>query len=331
MRDIPREFETIKAELRAGRGVERSVRELLQLFGAKRRGWRVVEQVDAALFDAGLVVDPPFAHANLDENVTFEDVDSPASTPPEPAQGASGTASHVSEAAAEKTAPPVHGQRVRSLPAAMHENVLTVTPNTAVREALAQMTYKGYSQLPVVSGEYTLVGAFTLASFAEFEACGKTPQEVRECMTEKVECGLDDSLFSATRKVLDAGHVVVRNKQNRITGIITLHDLTQHLAEIAEPLALVYEIESYLREILKGKLPNGDDELPGFRLYQKLLSEHWDKLCLKGFHKQVVMKALDEARPARNSVAHFNPDGILPEELAALRDFANLMRKLAAA
>ena len=56
--------------------------------------------------------------------------------------------------------------------------------------------------------------------------------------------------------------------------------------------------------------------------------DNWSKLAIK-VDRRVFIEKLDEIRRIRNDVMHFDPDGISPNEVKVLRDFARLMQSLA--
>jgi len=56
--------------------------------------------------------------------------------------------------------------------------------------------------------------------------------------------------------------------------------------------------------------------------------QRWDKLGLAIDRVQFITE-LEQVRTIRNDVMHFNPDGILPEDLEVLRRFAKFLQNLA--
>ena len=61
------------------------------------------------------------------------------------------------------------------------------------------------------------------------------------------------------------------------------------------------------------------------RLLQK--PERWAKLGLS-IDGSVFVEQLEKVRAIRNDVMHFDPDGIPPDDMEALRDFARFLQRL---
>ena len=122
-------------------------------------------------------------------------------------------------------------------------------------------------------------------------------------------------------------------------------DFNDQFLRLAEPFLLVGEIEHGVRRILHGKFTVKDLEeakAPGddgrsiaaiadltFGEYLKLLQPEkaWQKLNLEIDRAEFISK-LDKIRSVRNDVMHFDPDGIEPSDLIALRDFARFLKGL---
>ena len=105
---------------------------------------------------------------------------------------------------------------------------------------------------------------------------------------------------------------------------------------MAEPFLLVGEIESHIRRVIHGRFTR--EELVGiskasdnqtidhianlaFGDYCRLLEDptRWEKLSLK-FERTVFVELLHEIRNIRNNVIHFNPNGLVPEDVRKLRN-----------
>ena len=61
------------------------------------------------------------------------------------------------------------------------------------------------------------------------------------------------------------------------------------------------------------------------RILQK--QECWRKIGLP-LDQKLFIKKLDEVRDIRNKVMHFNPNGLAPEDMGKLREFAGLLRQI---
>ena len=129
--------------------VELTVRELLDYWGAKRRGWIIVQTIAEALDGHDLATDPPFGDAWIDEPVRLVKLRRAATA----SQGASLSAPAPSPEPAAAA-----GLRVRHLRSA-NRDVSSVGRESSLATAQALMLKDDYGQLAVVSGTRTLFGA----------------------------------------------------------------------------------------------------------------------------------------------------------------------------
>ncbi len=196
-----------------------------------------------------------------------------------------------------------------------------------------------------MQSEVSVKGMVTWESIGIRFAFNKCHDKVSDCMTKHAERSADNSLFAVIPDISKHQYVLIRNRENRISGIVTATDLGQQFGERAEPFLILGEIEQHVRLLLKGKFTKqelSDAKDPGdtarevvdvedltFGEYIRLLEnpDRWQKLCLpidrKGFLSQ-----LQEVRQIRNDVMHFDPDGISEEELNILRKVARLLEKM---
>ena len=108
---------------------------------------------------------------------------------------------------------------------------------------------------------------------------------------------------------------------------------------------MVGEIENGIRRMLHGKFtvtelkaacdPNGGPEKVegvtdlSFGDYIRLIQEdtQWKKLKLE-IDRVEFVKRLDKIREIRNDVMHFDPEGLEPEDLTTLVEFAKFLKRL---
>jgi hypothetical protein len=153
------------------------------------------------------------------------------------------------------------------------------------------------------------------------------------------------SLFDAINIISEHDYVLVRQQDRTINGIVTASDLSQQFRDLSEPFLLIGECEHLIRRLIHGKFnlidleksknPNdlnrtvsGVSDLT-FGEYVRLLEEkdRWDKLNLAIDRKEFISK-LDKIRDIRNDVMHFDPQGINPQDLQALRAFVRFLKEL---
>ena len=335
-------LEEIASELRNGlRARPVPVRELLWWFGARRRGVLVVQEIRAALQALGLVTSPDFEDVHIDAHIAILPEHESTSLP----KAMPGKESTVPAAVAELTAALVDPTfRLSRLPSA-NRKVTAVNPTATVKHATTIMLTHGFSQLPVMTTERDLKGVVSWRSIGQAQALGNAPQSVGDCMELAREMPWSESVFNALPTIVEHDYVLVRAHDRTIAGIVTASDLSIQFRQLAEPFLLLGEIESHLRNLLEGAVmetelaalafpvstvaPKRVSELT-FSQYHSLLKQVsvWGRLGI-GIDQEIFCEQLDAVRLIRNDVMHFNPDPFDESQLATLRNFAGLVRKIA--
>jgi CBS domain-containing protein len=167
----------IAAELRNGnRPEDATVRELLEWFGAQRRGYWIVERIRRALDEYDLVTRPDFEGAYIDELLSFE-------------------REAPTEATEDETAPPPQASlpdptyRIGKLPAA-NRKPTCVQPDDGVDKAITLMLLNDFSQLPVMTTEREFKGIIGWTSLGSRLALNKACSRVGDCMDAHREISL---------------------------------------------------------------------------------------------------------------------------------------------
>jgi hypothetical protein len=168
---------------------------------------------------------------------------------------------------------------------------------------------------------------------------------VRECMEPPEIVPIDTSLFSALDVVALHDYVLVQANDKMICGIVTASDFNDQFRRLAESFLLLGEIENGVRRILHGKFTTKELEeakAPGddgrvisgvsdlaFGEYIRLVEpeKRWQKLSL-AIDRVEFISRLNKIREVRNDVMHFDPDGLEPSDLLALRELARFLKML---
>ena len=155
----------------------------------------------------------------------------------------------------------------------------------------------------------------------------------------------DTSLFRVTTLIANQDFVLVRDKDRKISGIVTAADLGESFHQLGRPFLLLSEIENHLRGIIDGKFtaeemqkvrnPNDPDrEITSvsdltFGEYVRVL-QNPDKWCKVGLDvdRATFIKDLERVNEIRNDVMHFDPDGIGKEDLEFLRKETRFIQEL---
>ncbi len=310
---IPHQLGDVLQSLKAGKSRRVKVRTLLAWFGHKRRGSSVVGTVRRTLRYMGLRTEPDFSTVGIDAFVRFSLVPTKASTGQD-----AGTKERENDGGSRATEslatdPALY---VGMLPAATR-GVKTVTRDSTVSEAVTQMMYHNYSQLPVTQDLRHIDGMISWRSIgvARSKKQAGDCKYVRDCLDkEHSTVGLDTPLLDAVEKIARDEVVLVLGADRRIAGIVTTSDLSLKYHELAGPFLLLQEIEDRLRllidrvfcqeEMAEARDPRDDTRKIGeaadlsFGEYIRLLEapENWNRLKLT-LDRRAFIKLLRDVNP----------------------------------
>jgi CBS domain-containing protein len=339
----------IAAQLRNGKEVPPvSVREFLSWFTAQRRGYWIVEWIRRSLNEAGLETEPDFESAYIDSPIRFSiaplsEAADIAEFHGEVSEATQGGALSTSIApTATVYADPTY--RISKL-AAANNSPISVPPDATIQQAVTLMLSNDFSQLPVMVNERDVKGIVSWASIGVRLALEKNGDRVKDLMDRHQEIKLESSLFEAIPIIVQHQYVLVRGPDSRITGIVTASDLSRQFLQMTEPFLLLGEIENHIRRILAERFSTEDftkviDPRDSKRKIESVASlsfgeyirlieneERWTRLGI-AIDRVIFCKQLDRVRQIRNDVMHFDPDGIPPQDLESLRDFAQFLQRL---
>ena len=314
-----------------------TVRGFLSKFDCSRRGSVVVSRIRGVLDATGLRTEPDFEYEHIDATISIKLASDVASDPVEettvPSDG-----SEPQQVQHDSTL------RMGSFKAA-RAGVISVAPDDALAKATTLMQLRRFSQLPVMTSDYTVKGAISWESIANCLVLGKECDVVSDCMVPAHEIAITTPLLAAVGSIAAHGYVLVRDEQNRISGIVTTSDLSDQFMQLAEPFLLTGEIEGYLRRLIQsgnfaqeelekfsvsedgGKIQDVSDL--SFGEYCRILEnpENWSKLNLN-IDRRTFVESLHQVREIRNSIMHFNP-GDTDEDTNTLRAVAQFLEGLA--
>jgi len=289
---IPKEIGRMSTRLKEGHRVNRiTVRDLLRMFKAERRGLNKVHDIRFALDSLGLETDPDFESVWIDglirvrlKDETGELPEQELTDPDEESEededeGCDNestavevqTGSEIQQTSSQGSQPPITAAtegvvetvlsepidptfRIGSLPAA-NKPLVTVGQDDDLKKALTRMLQFDFSQLPIMHGEREVKGMISWKSIASRQAIGGNCCKVQHCREDAQVVDANGTLFDAIPTIVKHGYVLVRNLQDRrITGIVTASDLSLQFQQLAEPFLLLREIELHIRELLQGKI-----------------------------------------------------------------------------
>lgn len=313
-----------------------TVRRFLSKFDCSRRGSVVVSRI-RGLFDVtGLRTEPDFEYEHIDANISIKLASDSAST-----STAESTTSSDSPAPQETQQDST--LRMGSFKAA-RAGVASVAPDHPLCRATTLMQLKQFSQLPVMTSEYSAKGVISWETIANCMVLGKECNVVSDCMVPAREIAITTPLLTVVDDIAAHGYVLVRDEQNRISGIVTTSDLSDQFMQLAEPFLLTGEIEGYLRRLIQsGKFAREElDEMSvsedgseiqdvsdlSFGEYCRILEnrDYWGRFGLN-INRQIFVESLHQVREIRNSIMHFNP-GDTDEDTKTLRAVAQFLERL---
>lgn len=328
-------FDAFLAEAREridrGQPVSVSIRTLIRHVGAERRGTRVLAQVQDALDRHGLVTEPSFASGWVDNRVELRRA-------PGPADPADATAPTGSAARSEEVS-----LTVRNLKSATN-GVESVQRNSDLSLARALMLRYDYSQLAVMAGERTLVGAVSWESMALAAIRGSEFTLANATVPARAVM-LEDDLIELISVIAEKGFVFVVGKDRKLSGIVTTADLSIQFRTLAGPFLVIGEIERRLRltlsthfsvaELAQVRDPadtsrtidSVNDLTLGETLRMLESPENWGRLGWPVDRTEFI-KALNEVKTIRNEVMHFSPDPLSRDQEEALTNFVAWLRAM---
>jgi len=319
----------ISTQLKKGIAPSReTVRTFLLWFDAERRGYNVVRQVRNALKRYELSTSPDFEYTWLDGTIEFT----------------TASAGSAAEAAPAGAASPDPTFRIGRLDAA-NKTPQSVKPDATLSQAVTVMLTNDFSQLPVMTGPRDLKGIISWKTIGSRLALKRPCTNVRDAMEPAQVVSVDESLFDAIAKIASHDYVLVLAPDKTFTGIVTASDFNFQFQVLAEPFLLIGEIENGLRGILhqkfslkeleEAKAPGDDGRTIGspsdltLGEYVRLIEpeKRWQKLRIE-IDRVEFLAGLSRVREVRNDVMHFDPDGLDPDDLVFLREFAKFLKRL---
>lgn len=325
-----------RARAEAGDSTELSVRDLLDMWGAKARGHQVSSRIETELANHGLTTSPHWQKVTLDARVRLE----PMAKEKDEKDGTAAEGGGM--VAAEEEAENLDvGLTVGNLPPALG-GVCSVSPSATMEEAVTLMLINDYSQLAVLAGPRSLKGAVTWKSIAQARHANPSAG-LADAITTAEQVPYDRELIDLLPTLYSTEFVFVRDQTNATCGIVTAADVVSAYGELATPFFLIGELDQLLRRLISQVFEldevralcdkEGSRSITSFDEmtvgdYQHVLEnpEKWAQLGWP-LDRAVFCKRLDELRDVRNDVMHFNPDPIPTDTIAKLRGVIHLLRE----
>lgn len=340
---IPTQLQAVREDIAAGKRRWAKIKTLLSWFGKKGRGKHVVQSIQESLDETGLFTEPEFSSGGVHDYIEFRAL-------PKPEESKSGQAGHSGDE--EKEGPAEDGDDGRgggsSVPtgskfcigmleaANRPKEVLTISRDKTVEEAITMMLMHRFSQLPVTQDRRRIDGMISWRSIGRVRARGGDCEFVRECLEDVHILDQDAPFFEAVDAITEREVVLVRGRDRTIVGIVTTSDLSRGYHQKAAPFLLLEEVEDRIRVLITrsfsaediqkaGRPSDKSREIEGasdltFGEYVRLLEsdKNWKRLGWR-IDRKLFVALLEDVREVRNDVMHFRPDSSEPENLGKVR------------
>jgi CBS domain-containing protein len=298
-----------------------TTREFLYSFGCEKRTSGNTARINNYLEENKLETSPDYINCWIDGEIVLK---------------------HKKKAKSKRDIDPI--QRVKLLTAANRIPV-SITKESTLKEAITLMMLNNFSQLPIMRDSRNVVGIISWESIGYALTNGCNSELVIDYIKKDFETiDYETPLLDAIRKIILNDFVLVK-KENSVSGIVTLADISDQFISVTEPFLLLEQIENHIRLILDGKFLVEEmrsfcsddgfdsqiefiDDLT-FGNYIRIIEnpKNWDRLNLK-IERSHFIKQLDKIREIRNDIMHFDPEGITKEQREDLIKMSNFLTEL---
>ena len=180
--------------------------------------------------------------------------------------------------------------------------LVTISPNVTLQEAVALMIEHDFSQLPIIEdgkpygNPASFVTSTSIARALRYFGTPLKDLRVRDAIVPARTVSADEDLFSKMDDLLDAYAVLVLNPDGTIAGIVTNYDTTHYFRRRAEDMLLVEDIETTLKDHVRIAY-GGDEDDPEGQLQTAIdaLSSFVDSIqddCRKSFRRFCATKSI---------------------------------------
>ncbi|MGG5504262.1 CBS domain-containing protein [Myroides odoratimimus] len=302
-------------------------KQVINEYGVSRRGWRVIDNVNAWLEKYELKMEPSFETANFYGFVEIS---------PIPTLQVNG---ELKKPKYIDAIPRLSIIKSSDLNNSNEKNIslISVKKETSLVEAVTLMIKYNFSQLPILTSKNEVYGLVSWKSIGKALSLGKACNQVKDCYETVEVLNYDEPLFKAVKIILEKEVVLIKNYKKEISGIITATDIGEQFLILSEPFFIIEQIENLIRRILDDILTFDDiNSVLDVNKYDKEIKHLSDlsfghyvriienELLFKKLNihidRVILQKMLAEVNIIRNEVMHFNPEEMGADELQKLRE-----------
>lgn len=142
------------------------------------------------------------------------------------------------------------------------QQLISVSSDTSVAEALKIMGEYGFNQLPVMEGQEVL-GVFSYRSFAE--GWSRLPARVKKKVNDPLFLPVDEFIenlrfvhiteeLATLFDEFDVKDAVLVGSEDRLLGVVTTIDALRYFYSVASPYVILREIELAIRELIRASV-----------------------------------------------------------------------------
>lgn len=313
-----------------GNEVQLTIRELLQKWGAQKRGYWYVQEIRQDLEKHGLVTDPPFTDGTIDTVVRLHNpkaamrmlteraLTGGLETSPDGARGSSAAQAHQevdsSRAGVALTFGHLRGALFGDSPPPM----MAVSQDDTLTVAQSKMMRYNYSQMPVMAGPKSCKGVVSWESIAR-TLTHKPDATLKDCIIPVEVVRLRDDVLANVPKITENQFVLVQDEDRTMVGIVTTADLSAAFEVLSGPFLMIGLVENRLRVVAESRLDEhvireacgtarAARAVDGLTLSELKglfeVEENWARLGWK-VDRRVFCNLLQEVVEIRNQVMHF--------------------------
>jgi hypothetical protein len=337
---------SVKEAAESGSPHRMTVRELINIWGARGRDFEVNERVDADLGNNGMTTTPDFRAVTLDDTVAIVLTTQVAAGEAalEGVGEISGNATVSSPAGVTENDDESawdHGLTIGNLPSASRK-VCAVAPDATFEETITLMLTTDYSQLAVMTSPRDLKGAVSWKSIARARNANSGAR-LSAAIIKASDVPYTADLIGLLPVIQSQEFVFVRGPDRTVTGIVTLADVVEVYGQMASPFFMIGRIDQSLRRIIEATFPMraitplcDRDSLRGLSTcdqltmgdYQRILEnpDCWTRLGWL-LDRKTFCARLEQIAQVRNNLMHFNSDPLPDDVVSMLQNFINLLQE----
>lgn len=226
------------------------------------------------------------------------------------------------------------GDVLRYSETASPENPVTVDHEDSIQTALEVMLDNGFSQLPVLSGDF-IEGAITYKSVVQyvksFDEPNITDTSVKIALnTNPKFVDQDHDIFQLFETLAEDEYVLIGSERN-LEGILTRYDVFYFLEDQVDPFLKIGDIEEALRTIIRESVPDlesciqqtfadraeHDDRFEPPKSVERLTFDQYRLFMMRNLEsmperitneRAMVETLLEDIRDIRNALLHFRAE-----------------------